>query len=275
MDWSRRQFLASMVGVPVVSAANPSPLEKLLSLLSKASPQSISDYEPLSIDPLLHGSGGSSSYSQKNSQILFLTFDDGPLPCTSKILETLASTRHRATFFVVGQNLSNPSLREIAIRALQQGHEIGNHSFTHPDFSTISAKRAEREITQTHRLILDLHADAGMDPRSRKLFFRFPYGVAGSSSTIKACKRILAELNYSIAYWDLDTNDWQIEFAGFRFGQSRLVNVMARAKTQDVILLHDRNRTAHLLSKILTSLDHKSLLSVPLLWYPAEKIHHV
>lgn len=276
MDCSRRQFLASMVGFSVVNAANPSPLDKLLSLLSKANPKSFpNEYEPLSIDSLLDGSGGKSSHSRENAQILFLTFDDGPLPCTSKILETLASTRHRATFFVVGRNLTNPPLREIALKALQQGHDIGNHSYGHPDFSTISAKRAEREISETHRLILDLHADVGIDSTSRKLFFRFPYGVPGSSSNFKACKNILADLNYSIANWDLDTNDWQIEFAGSRFGQSRPVNVIARARTHDVILLHDRNHTARLLPKILTTLDRNSFLSVPLLWYPTEKIHHV
>jgi peptidoglycan/xylan/chitin deacetylase (PgdA/CDA1 family) len=262
-----------MVGFSVGSVANPSPVEKLLSLLSRINPQSFSDdYERLSIDSLLDGSNGNSLDSLKNSQLLFLTFDDGPQPCTSKILDVLASTKHRATFFVIGRNLTNPPLRDIAIKALQQGHEIGNHSYDHPDFATISAKRAEREIIATHGLLLDLYADAGMDPSSQKLFFRFPYGIPGSSSNFKTCKKTLAELNYCIANWDLDTNDWQIEFAGFRFGKSRLANVIGRAKTQDVVLLHDRNQTALLLPTILNTLDYKTLFSVPLSWYPTEKI---
>jgi peptidoglycan/xylan/chitin deacetylase (PgdA/CDA1 family) len=273
MDCSRRKFLASMVGFSVSSVADPSPLEKLLSLLSRINPQSFSEnYESLSIDSLLDGSGGNSLGSRKNHQILFLTFDDGPQPCTSKILKALTSTRHRATFFVIGRNLTNPPLREIAIEALRQGHQIGNHSYSHPDFSTISVKRAEREIIETHGLILDLYADAGMELSTKKLFFRFPYGVTGSSSNIKTCKKTLAELNYCIANWDLDTNDWQIEFAGVRFGQSRLATVIRRAKTQDVVLLHDRNQTAILLPSMLTALDYKSLLSFPLSWYPTEKI---
>jgi len=272
IDCSRRQFLASTFGFSVGSVMNPSPFEELLSLLSGTSLHSSSEYhERLSIDSLLDG-GGKFLGSPKITQTLFLTFDDGPQPCTSKILKVLSSTRHRATFFVIGRNLTDPTMREIAIEALRQGNEIGNHSYSHADFSTISAKRAEREIIETHGLIPDLFADAGMEPNTKKLFFRFPYGATGSSLNIKTCRKTLAALNYCVANWDLDTNDWQIKLAGFRFGQSRLATAIRRVKAQDVVLLHDRDQTALLLPSMLDALDNKSLLSFPLSCYPTEKI---
>ena len=66
---------------------------------------------------------------------LFLTFDDGPLLCTGRILDLLAESQQKATFFVIGRNLEHPKFRDLAIRALREGHDIGNHSYTHPDFS--------------------------------------------------------------------------------------------------------------------------------------------
>jgi len=177
VDWSRRQFLASVLGLSYTGGWYAGPFESLLGLLSqldsKIFPQG---YERLSVDDLLDGSAGKSLDSSDDSQTLFLTFDDGPQPCTSKILDALALTRHRVTFFVLGRNLANPPLRDIAVRALQEGHDIGNHSFEHPHFATISSQRAEREITATHELILDVYAEAGIDPTKRKLFSRFPYG---------------------------------------------------------------------------------------------------
>lgn len=101
-----------------------------------------------------------------NSESLFLTFDDGPQYCTAGILDLLALRGHKATFFVIGRNLANPTLREFAVKALREGHDIANHSYDHPDFSTISVKRAVREITSTHALIEELVTEAGVDSAS-------------------------------------------------------------------------------------------------------------
>lgn len=62
-----------------------------------------------------------------------LTFDNGPtVGVTSEVLDTLALHRVRATFFVIGENLSEPGARKLAERARDEGHQIGNHSYTHP-----------------------------------------------------------------------------------------------------------------------------------------------
>ena len=148
-----------------------------------------------------------------DAESVFLAFDDGPLYRTPGILDQLALRGHKATFFVIGRNLANPTLREFAVKALREGHDIGNHSYDHPDFSTISLKRAVNEIASTDALVEELVREAGVDPARQNLFFRFPYGVGGSRSNYAACRDVLAELHYKIAWWNLDTNDLRMETA--------------------------------------------------------------
>ena len=105
-------------------------------------------------------SAGSASSSQAAGP-LFLTFDDGPARCTEAILDQLARRKQKATFFVIGRHLTNKTLRASAIRALKEGHEIGNHSYSHPQFSGISVDRAKQEIKRTHDLIEELVQLAG------------------------------------------------------------------------------------------------------------------
>lgn len=199
-----------------------------------------------------------------DARSLFLTFDDGPLFCTGRILELLASRGHKATFFVIGRNLENPKLRKFAVEAVQQGHDIGNHSYNHPDFSTISAKRAAQEIARTHALIQEVIREAGGEPARQNRYFRFPYGVEGSRANSARTHRMLAQLNYHIAWWDVDTNDWRMEVPWFRRSPSRVLASLGTAKPLDVVLLHDRNTTAAHLPKMLEILDSHHLVSAPL-----------
>jgi len=198
---------------------------------------------------------------------LFLTFDDGPLPCTGSILDQLAEKGQKATFFVLGKNLSNPMLRPLAMRALQEGHDLGNHSFNHPDFSRISINRAKQEIISTHSLIQQLVQQVGADPDRQNRFFRFPYGLAGSRTNYLACQDVLAELNYKIAWWDLDTNDWRMELPWFPKRPSSVVACLNRARPGDVVLLHDRVKTSECLSAMLRTLENYKLASLPLSRY--------
>jgi peptidoglycan/xylan/chitin deacetylase (PgdA/CDA1 family) len=200
----------------------------------------------------------------QDEKSVFLTFDDGPLYCTAGILDLLALRGHKATFFVIGRNLANRTLREFAVKALCEGHDIANHSYDHPDFSTISSKRAVKEIKTTHALIEELVKEAGVDPTRQNLFFRFPYGVAGSRSNYPACREALAELNYNIAWWNLDTNDWRMEMAWFPRPASRVIRSLKVARPLDVVLLHDRTQTMKHLAEILDVVESRRLVSVPL-----------
>ncbi|MBM3299523.1 MAG: polysaccharide deacetylase family protein [Deltaproteobacteria bacterium] len=193
-----------------------------------------------------------------------MTFDDGPLHCTGQILDILAETNHKATFFVIGRNLLNPKLRDLAVRALREGHDLGNHSYSHPDFSTLSTRRAFQEIWVTHRLIREVVDEAGADPEAQDLFFRFPYGADGNRSNRAGIRAFLAELNYGTAWWDLDTHDWQMELRWFPRSPSRVISALRNARPMDVVLLHDREKTARYLPKMLTTLASMRLVSVPL-----------
>src|SRR5438132_5175077 len=77
-----------------------------------------------------------------------LTFDDGPnAKLTPKLLDLLGAHHIKATFFVIGQNVAdNP---EIVARAAREGHEIGNHSWSHPAFGKTSDDAVRRELQKT------------------------------------------------------------------------------------------------------------------------------
>ena len=77
-----------------------------------------------------------------------MTFDDGPSDkLTPKLLDILAEHHVKATFFVIGQNAAD--YPEIVNRALKEGHEIGNHSWSHPNLGKMSDENVRRELKKT------------------------------------------------------------------------------------------------------------------------------
>lgn len=265
---SRRRFLGLGAAVAVTSPLfRPFPDDLALLLEDPLGPISPETGEalPLGLAELTREELAGSPFDPRLP--LFLTFDDGPLPCTQAILENLVEQEQKATFFVIGRNLTNPTLRKLAIRAVQEGHELGNHSYTHPAFSRLSAHRAAQEIFKTHRQLVEIIQEAGGDPDSWNRFFRFPYGDPGSSWNWSAVRDTLAELGYRIAWWDLDTNDWRMELGSFGRHPSRVVKTMQGVRSRDVVLLHDRNATARLLPRLLAVLDVKNLRSTSLSHY--------
>jgi peptidoglycan/xylan/chitin deacetylase (PgdA/CDA1 family) len=91
-------------------------------------------------------------YGTNDSMKLVLTFDDGPDPdYTPKILDILSKYHVPATFFVIGINAENNI--PIVKREFREGHEIGNHTFTHPNIAKVSQRRAILEIESTRLLI--------------------------------------------------------------------------------------------------------------------------
>jgi len=262
---SRREFLNLSAGLVLSASLTPSVAEELAFIQGAPDGYLKPELgESLPLDSLLVRREKNVWDPSLNAKSVFLTFDDGPLNCTAGILDLLALRGHKATFFVIGRNLANPKLREFAVKALREGHDIANHSYDHPDFSTISVKRAVKEITSTHALVEELVREAGVDHARQNLFFRFPYGVAGSRSNHAACRDVLAELNYKIAWWNLDTNDWRMEMAWFPRPASRVIKSLRTARHQDVVLLHDRMQTMKNLAAMLDVLESRRLVSVPL-----------
>jgi peptidoglycan-N-acetylglucosamine deacetylase len=270
VGFSRRRFLL-LAATIVVGSSNWDSLEdELIAVLEGSAPVSGREKKA---DP-----SHSSSETKPNPdeaiidsprRRLFLTFDDGPLFCTGRILDMLAESQQKATFFVIGRNLLIPKLRDFAIRALEEGHDIGNHSYSHPNFSSISAQRAEVEIYKTHTMIDDLVREAGVDPARQNLFFRFPYGNCGSIYNYAKYRKTLASLNYRIAWWDLDTWDWRMEVGWLKRNSTKVVASLKKAKPGDVILLHDRVKTCDHLPEMMGVISSQKLMSVPLSDYGA------
>ncbi|MGL4758383.1 MAG: glycosyltransferase [Patescibacteria group bacterium] len=132
-----------------------------------------------------------------------LTFDDGPHPdATIKILEVLRKENVKAVFFAVGQNVE--LYPEIARRIVQEGHEIGNHSYSHRKLYTSSDKIIEDEIKKTNIIIEQV---TGVKPR----FFRVPFTDGGKEYRVEQDLRVakIAQAQgLQISDYDSDTKDF-------------------------------------------------------------------
>jgi peptidoglycan/xylan/chitin deacetylase (PgdA/CDA1 family) len=132
-------------------------------------------------------------------KVVALTFDAAydPAPL-KKILAALADADADATFFLTGEFVRDfPNYTKLIIDA---GYPIGNHSYTHPDFTTISADKMRREIEKTAVALADLGAP---DPRP---LFRFPYGAYN-----KQTLSVIGDEGYVSVYWTIDTLDWETD----------------------------------------------------------------
>ncbi len=162
-----------------------------------------------------------------------LTFDDGPHPTvTPRILDILRNEGVRATFFPIG----NVAVRHPRIirRIVQEGHEVGNHSMTHPNMRNLTTEEQRAQITETNRIL----ADQGADP----VLFRPPAG-RWNNDTLKAVE----QENMSPALWNVDTRDWLTRDAGKIMAQ-----VEATGTIGSVVLMHTTyNATAEALPKAI------------------------
>lgn len=124
-----------------------------------------------------------------------LTFDDGPGPSTSALLDVLATAGVRATFFVLGRNLEQR--RDVALRIVHDGHVLGNHTYSHARPEGIDARALADEIARTDALIAEL-AGPGVPP------LRLPYGIVEHDPR----RAVLADLGRRHVGWTADFGDW-------------------------------------------------------------------
>ena len=133
---------------------------------------------------------------------LAISFDDGPDPVwTPKILAVLQKYNVKATFMVIGgQAQDNVGLLK---RYIEDGHEIGNHTYTHPDISEISDFQLRSELNLTERLFA---AKLGIQP----LFFRPPYSIDQEPDTNDQAgpANRIQQMGYTIVGNKIDTDDW-------------------------------------------------------------------
>lgn len=157
-----------------------------------------------------------------------LTFDDGPDPTwTPRILDVLRRHRTPATFFVIGSQVARHP--DLAGRAVAEGHELGVHTFTHPDTALLPGWRRRLEYAQTQQAIVDA---AGI----RTSLLRFPYSSVPSAvdDATWPVIREAARLGYLTVVNDLDGEDWA------RPGVDAIVrNLTPAGDAGAVVLLHD------------------------------------
>jgi cellulose synthase/poly-beta-1,6-N-acetylglucosamine synthase-like glycosyltransferase/peptidoglycan/xylan/chitin deacetylase (PgdA/CDA1 family)/spore germination protein YaaH len=193
-----------------------------------------------------------------SDKVLSLTFDDGPDPrYTPKILDILAEKGVQATFFIVGS--AGALNTELLERIYREGHEIGNHTFTHLNTTIASPERLAFEINATQRLI---ESTVG----ARTTLFRAPYGDDLEPQTIDAAQALTlaGSLGYLSIGMDIDPKDWRRPLAS----QIVTATIEQAAKGDGkVILLHDaggiRTATVEALPQIIDKLREAGFRFVP------------
>lgn len=186
-----------------------------------------------------------------------LTFDDGPdAHWTPAILDTLRSRGVKATFFVIGTQVEgNMALTR---RLVTDGHEVGNHTFSHPNLALLPDRIVGMEIDVNERLL-----EAALD--QRVVFFRAPYFGDAEPTTADELvpAAIASDRGYVIAGLHVDSQDWQ------RPGISAIIrNVLGQRVHGNVVLLHDgggdRAQTLAALGPLIDSLRSRGDTLVPL-----------
>jgi peptidoglycan/xylan/chitin deacetylase (PgdA/CDA1 family) len=173
-----------------------------------------------------------------------LTFDDGPsLDVTPVVLDTLARWDATATFFVVGEMVTaNP---ELVRRAYEEGHAIGNHTWTHPDLALVSSDEARSQLQSTSEVVQDAIGAAPTE-------WRPPFG-----STNADVEGIAADLGLSApVLWTVDPKDFENPSA-----ETIRDRVLDEVQADGIVLLHDAwtTNTAAALPMILEGLAERGL----------------
>ncbi|MHB1653367.1 MAG: polysaccharide deacetylase family protein [Desulfitobacteriaceae bacterium] len=179
---------------------------------------------------------GTYSMVHTEQKVVALTFDDGPDPAfTEPILVILKQKQVKATFFVIGENVyQNPSILR---RIVAEGHEIGNHSYTH----NYNRNKVATEIKKTDEVVYTVTG-------KHTHFYRPPGGYA-SKSQIETIKN----QGYVVTLWSIDSKDWR------RPGVDRIVdNVLGNISPGSIVLFHDgggfRSQTVEALERVIDAL---------------------
>src|SRR4051812_38681848 len=162
------------------------------------------------------------NYVHVDGPYIAMTFDDGPQEkLTPKLLDLLAQHHIKATFFVIGQNAAE--YPDIVARAAREGHEIGNHSWSHPNLAKMSDESVRKQLRQTDDAIKQATG-------KRPTVMRPPYG----SISARQKHWIHDEFGYEIILWDVDPLDWK------RPGPAVVTNrILKETRPGSIVLSHD------------------------------------
>lgn len=149
--------------------------------------------------------------------IMALTFDDGPGNYTPELLDILRENEAKASFFLIGIQI--PGMEGLVKRMAEEGHSLGNHSYSHPHFTSLSEDQMRWQVEQTDELIFGA---AGV----RTDYFRPPGGFINS--------HIASFIGKKVVLWNVDTRDWQ-----HRNSATVLQEMLSHARDGAIILMHD------------------------------------
>lgn len=150
-----------------------------------------------------------------------LTFDDGPHPKTTpKILDILSKYGIHATFFEIGENIGYYT--DVSRRVLREGHEIGNHTFSHPSLTGKNGCDLTGEMVKCDQTIYNLLG-------YKTNLFRPPEGVLDNN--IRAAAN---DMGYRVILWSVDTRDWA------KTPANQIVSgILDSVQPGSIILMHD------------------------------------
>ncbi|GFN31608.1 polysaccharide deacetylase family sporulation protein PdaB [Paenibacillus curdlanolyticus] len=179
---------------------------------------------PVKKDRYYYESRGEVVWEVKTDQpLIALTFDDGPDPAqTNEILDLLKQYEARCTFFVVGKRVE--AFPRTALRIVQEGHEIANHTYNHTYFLNSSASQIQSELERTEEAIRKATG-------KHSVLFRPPGGMFNERLVTMANEMGLKPILWS---WHQDTRDW------VRPGVWQITSrVLRNAHNGDIVLFHD------------------------------------
>ena len=153
-----------------------------------------------------------------------LTFDDGPSLHTDRLLDIFARYGGKGTFFVLGNLID--SRKNTVLRIINEGHEIGNHSWNHRQLTNLSDEEIKDQIMMTRAKIYDV---SGVDCR----IVRPPYGACND-----AVRAVGASVGVSFVNWSVDTLDWKSKNAVAVHNE-----IMSSVSDGAIILCHDLHKT--------------------------------
>lgn len=171
-----------------------------------------------------------------NKPIVALTFDDGPSKYTNEILDILKDNGICATFFVLGNKV--PYGQETLLKMLENGNEIGNHTYNHKWLAHLDEIEIKNQISKTQEVIFEY-------TRYLPKVFRPSYGDIP--------KKMRKEINLEVTLWNVDTLDWKLK------NKKQIIKRATRnTKDGDIILMHDTyKRTKDALPEIINTLKKK------------------
>lgn len=174
----------------------------------------------------------------EDEKVIALTFDDGPDEVfTPQILDILKKYNVKATFFIIGEKVANHE--DIIKRQIAEGHEIGNHTFTHINAVKKNYSEIQQEVTKTQEAIKSV---TGKYPT----LFRPPYRALNK----ELCK-VIKENNMNIILWsNIDVRDWSNP------GVDTMVNTIEnKIQNGNIVILHDYNTVRNDKSQTIETLE--------------------